>query len=77
VSFEKFKDLALGYTPEVNLITAIIELRDGLSAIGFNDASFRQSKFIRLNILTHLKKQGLLTDNLEWAPDIQLPKATA
>jgi nucleoside-diphosphate-sugar epimerase len=67
VSFEKFKQLAPGYTPEVDLITAITELRDGLSAIGFNDENFRHSKFIRLNILMHLKKRGLLTDNLEWA----------
>jgi hypothetical protein len=52
-------------------------LRDGLSAIGFNDENFRHSKFIRLNILMHLKKQGLLTDNLEWATGAQLLKATA
>ena len=77
VSFEKFKELAPGYTPEVDLITAITELRDGLSAIGFNDENFRQSKFIRLNILMHLKQQGLLTDNLEWATGAQLPKAPA
>ena len=77
VSFEKFKELASGYTPEVDLITAITELRDGLSAIGFNDENFRQSKFIRLNILMHLKKQGLLTDTLEWATGAQPTKVTA
>ena len=76
VSFEKFKELAPGYTPEVDLITAITELRAGLSMIDFKDEDFRQSKFIRLNILAHLKKQGMLTDNLEWATDTQLPKAT-
>jgi nucleoside-diphosphate-sugar epimerase len=77
VSFEKFKELAPGYTPEVDLIAAITELRDGLDAIGFNDQNFRDSKFIRLNILTHLKKQGLLTDNLEWKKGAQLLNATA
>ncbi len=66
VSFEKFKRLAPGYTPEVNLITAVRELRDGLSAIGFKDENFRQSHFIRLNVLTGLKQAGLLTPDLEW-----------
>jgi nucleoside-diphosphate-sugar epimerase len=69
VSFEQFTELAPGYTPQVNLITAIAELKDGLSAIDFNDQNFRDSKFIRLSTLMRLKKQGLLTDNLEWARD--------
>jgi hypothetical protein len=77
VSFEKFKRLASGYTPEVDLITAISELRDGLSAIGFNDENFRHSKFIRLNILMQLKNQGLLTDSLEWMAHTPLLRATA
>jgi nucleoside-diphosphate-sugar epimerase len=77
VSFEKFKELAPGYTPQVDLITAITELKNGLSAIGFSDHNFRDSKFIRLNTLMHLKKQGFLTDNLEWARDAALLKATA
>jgi nucleoside-diphosphate-sugar epimerase len=77
VSFERFKALAPGHTPQVDVITAIAELRDGLSAIGFDDANFRDSKFVRLNILMLLKKQGLLTDNLEWARGARLLKATA
>jgi len=55
VSFEKFKQLASGYTPEVDLVTTVAELRDGLNAIGFKDENFRQSHFIRLNVLTRLK----------------------
>ena len=66
VSFEKFKRLAPGYTPEIDLITAVTELRDGLSAIGFKDENFRDSNFIRLNVLTRLKQTGLLTPDLEW-----------
>ena len=60
VSFEKFKELAPGYTPAVDLITAITELRDGLSAIGFKDENFRQSKFIRLNVLIRFEKRRAL-----------------
>jgi nucleoside-diphosphate-sugar epimerase len=67
VSFEKFKQLAPDYQPEVDLRTAIAELRDGLHAVGFDDEHFRQSKFIRLNTLSHLKTTGLLTDSLQWA----------
>jgi len=66
VSFEKFKQLAPGYTPQVDLKTAVAELRDGLNAIGFHDENFRQSKLIRLNTLTRLKNQNLLNANLEW-----------
>src|SRR5215475_4604627 len=66
VRFEKFKRLAPGYTPEVDLITAVMELRDGLSAIGFKDENFRHSTFVRLNVLTRLKQMGLLTHDLEW-----------
>jgi len=67
VSFEKFKQLAPGHVPEVDLISAIAELREGLNAIGFHNENFRQSSFIRLNTLTQLKQQGLLSHNLEWA----------
>jgi nucleoside-diphosphate-sugar epimerase len=77
VSFDKFKELAPGYTPQVDLITAITELKDGLDAIDFNDRNFRDSKFIRLSTLMRLKKQGLLTDNLEWTTDVRLLAATA
>ena len=66
VRFEKFKRLAPGYTPEVDLITAVMELRDGLSAIGFKDENFRHSNFVRLNVLTRLKQTGLLTSDLNW-----------
>lgn len=69
VSFEKFKQLAPGFTPQIDLLAAIRELRDGLSAIGFRDENFRQSEFIRLNILMGLKRQGVLTDDLEWTPE--------
>jgi nucleoside-diphosphate-sugar epimerase len=75
VSFEKFKELAPGYTPEIDLPAAIREIRDGLSAIGFHDENFRESQFVRLNVLTRLNKQGLLTNSLEWTEGLPLHKA--
>jgi nucleoside-diphosphate-sugar epimerase len=72
VSFEKFKRLAPDYAPEVDLVTAVTELRNGLHAIGFKDEDFRHSNFIRLKVLTRLKQTGLLTSDLEWAFDTRL-----
>lgn len=66
VSFEKFKHLARGYTPELDLMTAVAEISEGLDAIRFADADFRNSKYIRLNVLSRLKQAGALTDILEW-----------
>jgi len=77
VSFEKFKQLAPGYTPQVDLLEAISELRDGLTAIGFSDENFRQSKFIRLNILTQLRERELLTPDLQWASAGEPLRSTA
>src|SRR5262249_1745460 len=45
VSFEKFKRLAPGYTPEVDLITAVTELREGLNAINFKSENSPPSTF--------------------------------
>jgi hypothetical protein len=69
VSFKKFKQLAAGYTPRIDLKAAIAELRDGLRAIDFKDENFRRSSFIRLNVLTDLRDKGVLTGNLKWALD--------
>src|SRR5262249_48179919 len=66
VSFEKFKQLAPAYLPEIDLVAAVTELRDGLGALGFKDENFRDSNFVRLNVLTRLKQMGLLTSDLEW-----------
>ncbi len=67
VSFELFRKLAPDYQPEVNIITTIKELKDGLEAMNFNDKNFRNSKFMRLKVLNHLREQGLITETLEWA----------
>jgi hypothetical protein len=45
-----------------------MELADGLQRMRFEDANFRQSKFIRLNVLSDLRDRGLLDDDLVWKP---------
>lgn len=70
VSFEKFLKLAPDYQPSMDLMTAIADLKNGLEAIQFDDKNFRNSRFIRLNMLKELASVGLLSENLEWiSPD--------
>ncbi|GBD98069.1 UDP-glucose 4-epimerase [bacterium BMS3Abin07] len=66
VGFELFKRLAPDYQPEVDIITTIKELKAGLEAINFKDDNFRNSGFMRLKVLNHLRETELLTENLEW-----------
>ncbi len=67
VSFDLFKKMAPNHQPQVDLMTSIKELKDGLMAMGFANTNFRDSKFMRLMVLTDLQDKGLLTNNLEWS----------
>jgi len=66
VNFGLFRQLAPDFQPAVDLTTTIEELRDGLKALKFRKKNFRNSNFIRLEVLRSLCKKGLLNDNLEW-----------
>jgi nucleoside-diphosphate-sugar epimerase len=66
VDFRLFKQLAPDHQPKVDLPSAIEELRDGLHGMGFADENFRNSQFMRLKVLTHLRDTHLLTETLEW-----------
>ena len=66
VSFDLFKKLAPNHQPQCTLVDAIAELRDGLHAMDFSDAHFRDSKLIRLKVLNQLRADGLLGDDLRW-----------
>jgi nucleoside-diphosphate-sugar epimerase len=66
VNFDRFKRLAPDHQPEVDLITSIKELKDGLEEMEFNDADFRDSQYMRLKVLTDLRRKGYLSENLEW-----------
>ena len=67
VNFDKFTKLAQGFLPCMDLQTAIVDLRDGLQAMRFQDQDFRHSEHMRLNTLKRLRAKGHLTENLEWA----------
>ena len=66
VDFSLFRKLAPNHQPVHNLAATVRELKEGLSAIGFNDANFRDSRLIRLKMLNHLKTAGYLDETLRW-----------
>jgi nucleoside-diphosphate-sugar epimerase len=66
VDFSLFKKLAPDHQPQFDLRATVEELRDGLQSMGFADANFRNSRFMRLKVLSHLRETGLLSEKLEW-----------
>lgn len=67
VCFDLFRKLAPGYQPIYGIEDTIRELKNGLEEMGFADPNFRNSKFIRLNVLRDLRQRGILTEDLEWS----------
>lgn len=66
VNFQLFRDLAPSHQPGVSLKETINELNAGLMAINFSDRNYRNSIFMRLNMLNTLLEKGFLTETLEW-----------
>jgi len=71
VNFDKFTKLAQGFLPAVDLRNAVMDLRDGLTAMRFQDADFRTGDFIRLVTLRRLRESGQLTDTLAWKDQLR------
>ena len=68
VDFSLFESLAPRHQPQVSLEQAIGELKASLTAAGFADTNFRQSRYMRLNMLSQLVSTGRLSTNLQWQP---------
>ncbi len=66
VCFDLFRTLAPDYQPKIDLMSAVRDLKEGLEAMQFSNGDFRNSRFMRLKVLAHLKDSGLLTQELEW-----------
>jgi len=66
VNFDKFTKLAQGFLPAVDLQGAVVDLRDGLVAMQFQDRNFRTGEFMRLVTLKRLREGGHLSDSLMW-----------
>ena len=66
VDFSKYKELAPKHLPQIPLHQSVKELVLGLKAMNFSDTKFRQSQYIRLQVLNRLKEQNLIDENLMW-----------
>ena len=74
VGFGLFRELAPDHQPQVGLAEAIDDLSAGLQRMGFADPDFRNSRLVRLRVLDDLRADGLLTDALEWAEPVPVPR---
>ena len=67
VSYDLFQQLAPKFQPLSDLKSTIVELKEGLEQAGFCDQAYRESQYMRLNVINKFREAGLLTDNLEWS----------
>jgi nucleoside-diphosphate-sugar epimerase len=67
VDFGLYRELAPQHQPRIGLAEAIRGLRDGLGAIGFSDARFREGRNMRLKVLDALRDRGVLDADLRRA----------
>lgn len=66
VDFSLFEKIAPKHTPQVNLAEAIEGLKQGMIRMGFHDANFRSSQFMRLKVLEKHMADSRLGDDLRW-----------
>lgn len=66
VDFSLFDSLAPDYTPQIDLPESIGRLVKGLSEMEFSENNFRQSEYIRLNMLRRHIEAGRLDWDLRW-----------
>ncbi|PZQ77157.1 MAG: NAD-dependent epimerase [Variovorax paradoxus] len=66
VDFGLYRELAPEHQPVVTLQQSITNLIDGLRRMGFDDARFRSSQLIRLNVLQGHVDAGRLNKAFEW-----------
>jgi nucleoside-diphosphate-sugar epimerase len=67
VDFSLFAALAPPqYQPQLDLAGSILGLKEGLQAMGFGDAEFRNSQLMRLRVLERHISEGRLRSDLRW-----------
>jgi nucleoside-diphosphate-sugar epimerase len=66
VDFGLYEKLAPSHQPQVDLLTAVRELKAGLEAMDFHDADFRSSSYMRLEVLRTLIAEQSLDHELRW-----------
>lgn len=66
VSFARFRDAAPDHQPQVSLEEAIHGLAAEIALLPDLDANYRQSRFVRLNVLRDYLNRGDISESLEW-----------
>jgi nucleoside-diphosphate-sugar epimerase len=66
VDFSLYRTLAPDHQPQVSIKESICKLRDGLLKMAFTDSKFRDSNFIRLNLLRQHIEANRLGQDLRW-----------
>lgn len=66
VDFSLYRALAPDHQPRMTLPETVRRLRDGLNAVGFADRNFRNSDWIRLQVLDRHIASGRLASDLRW-----------
>ena len=64
VNFDEFKRLAPNHQPEYDLKKTIIDLKEGLEKLKFEDQEFRKSNLIRLNVINQLIERDIVDKDL-------------
>lgn len=65
VSYDLYKELAPGFQPLSDLKSTILEMVEGLQRAGFQNPAYRDSQYMRLNVIRKFREEGLLNDRLE------------
>lgn len=66
VDFSLYRRVAPQHQPRTGLQQSIARLKDGLSAMKFDDRNFRASQFMRLKVLESHIGEGRLGEDLRW-----------
>ncbi len=66
VDFSFFRRLAPDDQPRSEIDQTVRELAQGLQAMGFRDAEFRRSPYMRIQTLNRLRSDGKLEPDLTW-----------
>ncbi len=64
VDFALYKQLAPNHQPSFNLTSSIEGLFEGLKKMNFNNTDFRNSFYMRLNVINDLLNRGIVDDKL-------------
>ncbi|MES1219987.1 MAG: SDR family oxidoreductase [Bacteroidota bacterium] len=64
VDFSLFKNLAPGHQPQYSLEQSIKDLIKGFEEIDFKTSNFRNSDFMRLNVISKLSAKGIIDQHL-------------